>query len=124
MTKFALKTKYSKCPDAEIVVGHYHDGSTAWTVIGDCGGTPYGEDERDPMAGIIETIGVPTVCLDSPPPEGCVFIRCGEDKKGWLESLLAANIVEDTGERRRSGWVEDYAAVCRVKVPSLLVENL
>lgn len=120
-TKFALKTKYSRCPDAEIVVGQYDNGSTAWTVIGDCGGTSYGEDEHDPMAGIIETIGVPTVNLGELPPEGCVFIRCGEDKAGWLESLVAANIVEDTGERRRSGWVDNYAAVCRVKVPSLLI---
>lgn len=120
MTKFALKTKYSKCPDAEIVVGQYGNGSTAWTVVGICGGNN-DPDDRDPMAGCLETIGVPTVALDELPPEGCVFIRCGEDHEGWLDSLVRANIVEDTEERRRSGWVENYAAVCRVKVPSLLI---
>jgi hypothetical protein len=108
MTTFAFKSKFSKCPDAEIVVGQYPNGSTAWQVVGDCG------------EGYQETITTPTVALGMLPPEGCVFIKITDDFSGVLDSLVRANIVVDTGERKSSGWVDDYAAVCRVNDSSLL----
>jgi hypothetical protein len=112
MTKFALTTKYSKCPDAEIVPGRYPNGSTGWDVYGDCG------------EGFPEAIGTPTVALGQLPPEDCVFIKVTDDYKGWLESLVRAHIVEDTGKRVGAGYVAEYAAVCRVKVPGLIWNSL
>lgn len=108
MTKFALKTRFSSCPDAEIQVGRYSNGSTAWNVIGDCG------------EGYPENIGTPTVALDVLPPDGCVFIRIGDEYKGWLESLVKANVVEDIRQTVGSGYVSEYATACRVRDQSLL----
>lgn len=70
-----------------------------------------------------EPLGQPTVNLWSPPvypSEGCVFIKITGEYQGWLESLEAAGLVEQTGRVEGAGFVERYAAECRVLRPELL----
>lgn len=70
-----------------------------------------------------EPLGQPTVNLWSPPvfpAEGCVFIKITREYEGGLESLEAAGLVERTGRIESAGYVERYAAECRVLKPELL----
>lgn len=69
-----------------------------------------------------ELWGQPTVSLieqgDHPGP-GHVFLKVTPEWAGWLESLIAAGVVEDTGERFAAGFVDVYAARCRILLPEL-----
>lgn len=70
-----------------------------------------------------EPLGQPTVNLWNPPvfpAPGCVFIKVTDQWLGWLESLQAAGIVEPTGRIEGAGFVDRYAAECRVLRPELL----
>ena len=70
-----------------------------------------------------EPLGQPTVNLWDPPvfpAPGCVFIKVTRQWEGWLESLVAAGIVEPTGREEGAGFVDRYAAECRVLRPELL----
>lgn len=70
-----------------------------------------------------EPLGQPTVNLWSPPvfpAEGCVFVKITPEFDGWLDSLVAAGLVETTGRIEPAGYVERYAAECRVLNPELL----
>lgn len=69
-----------------------------------------------------EPLGQPTVNLWSPPTypaDGCVFIKITPEFDGWLDSLIAAGLVEPTGRIEPAGHVSRYAAECRVLRPEL-----
>lgn len=71
-----------------------------------------------------EPLGQPTVNLWSPPTypaDGCVFVKITPEYEGWMESLIAAGLIESTGRIVPAGHVERYAAECRVLNPELLV---
>lgn len=104
---FPLNAVHSRCADAQLHVASYGDGSPAWSVIGDCG------------EGYDEPIGIATVCLDTPPPVGQAYVRITPEYGGYLESLCAAGLCEDTGKRMWSGRVKEYAAVVRILRPEL-----
>ena len=75
------------------------------------------------LASTGEPLGQPTVNLWDPPvfpAEGCVFIKVTPEFEGWLESLQAAGLVEPTGREEGAGYVDRYAAECRVLNPELL----
>lgn len=70
-----------------------------------------------------EPLGQPTVNLWDPPvfpAPGCVFVKVTREYRGWLESLIAAGLVEPTGREEGSGYVDRYAVECRVLNPQLL----
>lgn len=112
-TTFHLRARFGEYPDARIVTGYYPKDEpgdpqqVGWTVLAADG----------------EPLGVPTVNLWNPPvfpTPGCVFIRITREYEGWLESLEAAKLVERTGRVVGAGFVERYAAECRVLDPDLL----
>jgi hypothetical protein len=119
MVTFALKTRYSACPQARIIPAYYPGLGTrgeqmvGWHVMGDCG------------EGYEENLGSPTVNLapseEVSPAHGCVFIKITKEFEGYLESLMDAKLVAPTGRIFGAGYVKDYAVEVRVLDPSLLV---
>jgi hypothetical protein len=109
---FKLAARLISCDCATIRPGYYpkitpeEPQQIGWHVVGDG-----------------ELLGTPTVNLWSPPvfpAEGCVFVKITDEYAGWLESLVAAGLVEPTGRIEPAGLVERYAAECRVLNPELL----
>lgn len=47
-----------------------------------------------------------SVNLPKPPPVGCVWIKDWSENEGAFAALIAAGIIEDTGLREPTGWVE------------------
>ena len=113
MITFALNARGMSDPAATIETGFYPK-----------------ERDSDPQqigwrvsASDGEPLGSPTVNLWSPPvfpAEGCVFIKITAQFEGWLDSLVAAGLVEPTGRIEAAGFVDRYAAECRVLNPALL----
>lgn len=112
MITFRLKTRHFN-EDCALLPGYYPKADPAdpqqvgWRCAGLDGGP----------------IGQPTVNLWDPPvfpAEGCVWIKVTREYGGWLESLIAAGLVEPTGRVSGAGLVERYAAECRVLMPELL----
>lgn len=58
----------------------------------------------------VATVNIPDVKL----PEGYVFIKDWSENTGMLKCLVEAGIVEDTGQRIPTGFVE--AAVCKLLI--------
>ena len=114
MLTFDLKnTIMGDLAGCSIFVGRYPKGrptdpvQTAWQVYSAHG----------------DALGVPTVNLWDPPtfPDpGCVFIKTTPEFCGWLDSMEAADLVKRTGRIEAAGFVERYAAECRVLKPELL----
>ncbi len=114
MVKFYLRTLHRDYPEAIISAARYpkqdddEPDQTGWRVVAASG----------------EPIGQPTVNLWSPPTypaEGCVFIKITPQFDGWLDSLKAAGLVEETGRVEGAGFVDRYAAECRVLDKRLLI---
>lgn len=112
VTLFNLKSRYIN-ERAQIVPGYYPKAlpedpqQIGWHVLSERG----------------EPLGQPTVNLWDPPQfpaEGCVLVKITPEYEGWLESLEAAGLVEQTGRICAGGYVERYAAECRVLKPELL----
>ena len=68
-----------------------HDQSEAWLYVD--------TDDGQPIATL-------TVCLDDPPPDGHVYIKDYSENEGVLAALIEQGMVEDTGKRVPSGWVD------------------
>ncbi|HUV49277.1 MAG TPA: hypothetical protein VMX11_09885 [Actinomycetes bacterium] len=67
---------------------YHHDGSECWTFADD------------------EPVTVLTVCLGTPPPDGCIYVKSYSENEGVLEALVAQGYVEDTGLTVSSGWID------------------
>lgn len=112
-TTFDLKARYGSFSGCTIRVGYYPQSQPGdpdqigWSVLSADG----------------EPLGTPTVNLWVDryfPDNGCVLIRVTNEYEGWLESLIAAGLVEPTGREFPAGMVERYAVECRVLDPTLL----
>ncbi len=68
--------------------GYYHDGSLALQAYSDAG-----------------PAYTATVCIHTPPAEGCVWIKDWSENEGVFDALVAAGIIEPTGRIERSGFV-------------------
>lgn len=79
--------------DVRIERGTYSDGSTALVV----------------MDGF-ERVATATVWLPTPPQEGCVWIKDWSENEGMLASLVAAGVVEATGQVEPTGFVVAHEA--------------
>lgn len=113
MKTFDLKTPHGRYYGATIQPGWYpkqdpsEPDQIGWHVVAVSG----------------EPIGNPTVNLWDPPvfpADGCVFIKITEEFEGWLDSLVNAGFVKPTGRIESAGYVERYAAECRVLVSELM----
>ena len=113
MVTFDLKARFGEEPGCTIRPGRYPKATPAepdqvgWQVLSARG----------------EPLGQPTVNLWDPPvfpADGCVFVKITPEFEGWLDSLVAAGLVEPTGRIEPAGYVERYAAECRVLNPALL----
>jgi hypothetical protein len=80
-------------PDAKIERGQYGDGSIALRLF----------DAEGPIA-------TATVWLPTPPQEGCVWIKDWSENEGMLASLVAAGVVEATGQVEQTGFVVAHEA--------------
>lgn len=70
-----------------------------------------------------EYLAQPTVNLWDPPvfpAEGCVWFKVTPEFAGWIEAFIEAGLIEPTGRETGAGYVERYAAECRVLNPELL----
>lgn len=59
------------------------------------------------------TVNVPDAIV----PKGCVLVRNTEDGEGMVQALVEQGIVEDTGEKVQSGFIQLHVCKLLVKVP-------
>ena len=97
MSPRTMKFKQWKC---WVELGRYHDGSPAISL--------YDEATGEPVARC-------TCCLHERPDPGYVFVKDWSENEGMLAAMIEAGLVEDTGNRVPTGFVE--VAVCRLRIP-------
>ena len=76
----------------------YPNGRLAWQLVD--------ADTGEPVT--VATVNLPDHAL----PEGHVFVKDWSENEGVLSALILSGVVEDTGVRVPSGYVD--AAMCRI----------
>lgn len=80
-------------PDVQVKRDTYLDGSTALRIVDEFG-----------------VLATATVWLETPPQKGCVWIKDWSENEGMLASLVAAGVVEATGQVQETGFVVAHEA--------------
>ena len=88
-----IKTKYLD-EEAILEFGKYSNGSISIELY---------SSDWEPLAKA-------TVALDELPTEGCVFLKGWSENEGIPECLVKAGIVELTGKKIQTGYVEALEA--------------
>jgi hypothetical protein len=89
-----FRTKYINAADAQLYVGHYHDGSLA-LVLKEAG----------------EVLCKATVCMsasDAIPERGHVFVKDWGENEGVLAALQDAGVIGPSLHTVASGYVEAH----------------
>lgn len=88
-----FEARHVEYGDYELQVSRYATGGMALLIQGDYG-----------------RVATVTVNLDTPPSEGCVWVKTWSENEGILEALVARGLLEETGRTMPTGYVSAHEA--------------
>ena len=88
----------------KLVASHYSNGRLALQII---------SHQHEPIATV--TVNLP----DDNLPPGHIFLKDYSENKSMLEAMILQGIVEDTGVRVQSGFVEIPLCKLLIDIPTL-----
>lgn len=82
-------TAYVSDGDYQLYESEYHYGGKALVIT----------------QGAVEVVMKVSVHLDTPPAEGCMWVKTWAENAGVLHELISRGILEETGRTERTGFV-------------------